>query len=149
MEPQTEKTNSPEQDQTELTKDSFRSIVLSPRYWLAVVLPILGLYVANIIVDKNYDYLFLILILPTFVSLIVNILLPFVINIRRAIYLSLSLLGISAVLFLYSGNRTPEVSPGDNLLICLPALSLILAVVFLGWIGAMIGIAIRPRVKDT
>jgi hypothetical protein len=35
MEPQTKITNSPEQNQAKPPKDSFTSIITSPRYWLA------------------------------------------------------------------------------------------------------------------
>ena len=43
MEPQTKITNSPEQNQAKPPLDNFRSIITSPRYWLAALLPLLGL----------------------------------------------------------------------------------------------------------
>jgi len=106
MEPQTEITNPPEQNQVEPPKESLRSMLASPRYWLAALLPLLcilaGVLIYYMIESKSpWDDPLLLILPPVFgvvISFAVNYFFPFATNIRRAIYADLPVLILSIVL---------------------------------------------------
>ena len=112
MEPQTEITNSSEQNQAEPLTDSFRSIITSPRYWLAALLPILGIAIA--VLGPYFFFGSSLGLMRTFwlgpaISFLINIFLPFCINFRRAILIDLpSLVPITAWFYLTNHPSGPN-----------------------------------------
>jgi hypothetical protein len=151
MEPQTEITNPPEQNQATPAKESLRSMLASPRYWLAALLPIISIAIAVLypyfIFGAPGGLMWSFLLGPT-TSFLINIFLPFCINFRRAILIGLPSLFLITAWFLwfYLSNHPsgPEASLGYYVVYCIaiPLVMLtIVSIMFFGWLGAKVGIA--------
>ena len=142
MEPQTEIPNSPEQNQGEPSKDSFRSIITSPRYWLNLLLPSpSGLIILLVLLESNLqpEFIIFVFILPILISFALNFYLPFLLNVYRVIYLCVPVL----TLFIFWNYFSPTTSdPGLAPYFCyFPFFILLALIVLFGWLGAKAGIA--------
>ena len=174
MEPRIVTTDSVNQEKAKPPKESVRSILTSPRYWLTALLPIIGIVVwffifFDLIVpyynpgdqiaeyalrgaSNALDFFFTSLLVEAAISFTINIFLPFTTNFRRAIFLSLPMLVLIIILLIVlnidSGFGDIYATLIMNIMCGIPALILIIPIVVFGWLGAISRTALSRKAKS-